>query len=290
MSEHNPAHARQAEAHFNQALRQARRDQFWGWLFGRPSAPLVPFEAVQGELPYATPLVPELAYIPLDRIVGSVGRCDEFTRDFLPLHPGVRERWVRVETRAMERGWPPIHVYEVGGLYFVIDGNHRVAVARRMGYDTIEAYVARVALDGELDPQAPTDQLLMQIGERHFMAQTQLDSHVPDHGLTFTTPGCYQHIFAQVVRLRDMLADLDGAPMTLPEAAVAWYDIVYAPAALLIDLAGLLADYPGRTTGDLFLWLFVNRAALRARYGDFENWDDLLARIHADRDRPQPAH
>ena len=41
--------------------------------------------------------------VPLDSIVGSMGRYDDFTRDFLPLRDQDKERWAKVEQLAKER-------------------------------------------------------------------------------------------------------------------------------------------------------------------------------------------
>lgn len=83
--------------------------------------------------------------IPLDAIVGSVGRYGDFTRDFLPRHDSDAARWVGVR-RAIEGavGVPPIEVYQIGAAYFVLDGNHRVSVARETGSTHIQAYVSEV--------------------------------------------------------------------------------------------------------------------------------------------------
>ena len=80
--------------------------------------------------------------IPLNAIVGSVGRYTDFTRTFLPLQDSDRDRWARVKS-AMEGnlGLPPIEVYKVGEVYFVVDGNHRVSVAREQGQEFIDADV-----------------------------------------------------------------------------------------------------------------------------------------------------
>src|SRR5690625_1953412 len=69
-----------------------------------------------------------LEEIPLDRIVGSEGRYDDFTRGFLPRRDSDVGRWTAVRTAmtGME-GVPPIEVYRLGDVYFVKDGNHRVS-------------------------------------------------------------------------------------------------------------------------------------------------------------------
>jgi len=63
------------------------------------------------------------------QIGGSVGRCSEFDRDFLPARASVRERWKRID-RAFHRGeeLPPVSLYIGRGYYFVLDGHHQVSV------------------------------------------------------------------------------------------------------------------------------------------------------------------
>ncbi len=72
--------------------------------------------------------------VPLDQIVGSVGRYRDFTREFLPKGSISQERWQAVDAAMhSQAGLPPIEVYQVGDAYFVRDGNHRVSVAQANG-------------------------------------------------------------------------------------------------------------------------------------------------------------
>jgi hypothetical protein len=83
-----------------------------------------------------------LASVPLRQIQGSEGRVGDFTRDFLPLNEYTVERWQRVAT-AMSRGkeLPPIDLIQVGDIYYVRDGHHRVSVANARGMAEIDALV-----------------------------------------------------------------------------------------------------------------------------------------------------
>ncbi len=80
--------------------------------------------------------------VPVAQIAGSVGRCSEFDRDFMPTKASMAERWKRVD-RAFHRGveLPPVRLYKLGDAYFVEDGNHRVSVARYQGVEWIDAEV-----------------------------------------------------------------------------------------------------------------------------------------------------
>ena len=90
-----------------------------------------------------------LRTVPVGQIGGSVGRCSEFDRDFMPAKASVEERWKRID-RAFRRGeeLPAVSLYKVGGFYFVLDGHHRVSVARYYGVEWIEAYVTEFGAAG----------------------------------------------------------------------------------------------------------------------------------------------
>ena len=80
--------------------------------------------------------------VAVEKIVGSVGRFGDFDRAFLPTRMSLEARWKRVD-RAYHRGQdlPPVALFKVGESLFVVDGNHRVSVARYQGVEWIEAEV-----------------------------------------------------------------------------------------------------------------------------------------------------
>jgi hypothetical protein len=87
--------------------------------------------------------------VPVEQIRGSVGRCSEFDRGFMPARASVEERWKRID-RAFHRGeeLPPVNLYKVGGFSFVLDGHHRVSVARYHGVECIDASVTEFGAGG----------------------------------------------------------------------------------------------------------------------------------------------
>ena len=63
------------------------------------------------------------------------------------------ERWVRLDVAMADlKGVPPIEVFQVGSVYFVSDGNHRISVAHASGFKEIEAYVTRIMADVDFQP------------------------------------------------------------------------------------------------------------------------------------------
>jgi hypothetical protein len=94
----------------------------------------------------------EYADIDLQAVVGSVGRCTDYTRSFLPLKDSDQARWARVEQAFLQsKPLPPIQVRQVGHVYFVIDGHHRVSVARQLGISHLEARVVQAETAESVD-------------------------------------------------------------------------------------------------------------------------------------------
>lgn len=260
----------QAASDFEEARRQARRRQWRG-----SDNLLLPFEEIRTHLREQNPYYLGLRQVPLAKIVGSVGRYQDFTRQFLPLSDAMRERWVRVETLALEQeGWPPVELYQVGELYFVRDGNHRVAIAQQLGYETIEANVLHYPEAVDITTADSLNEILLKLGEANFLTQTRLNELIPAHGIAFTVAGRYQYLLAQIEQMRHNLALIDRDEVCDPqdisyeEAVRFWYDVLYLPATEIIQESGVMGQFPNRTVADLFVWFFRYRQQLQEQYCD----------------------
>jgi hypothetical protein len=86
-----------------------------------------------------------LQTIRIDSIVGSLEARRDFDRRFRPTSNRVRSRWEQIAL-AERRGaqLPPIEVYRVGTMHFVVDGHHRVSIARATDQKLIDAYVTEI--------------------------------------------------------------------------------------------------------------------------------------------------
>jgi len=90
--------------------------------------------------------------------VGTVDRTEGFDRRFLPTSSKDRQRWERV-AQASRRGdtLPPVELYRLGDFYFVIDGHHRISVARALGFGEVEANVTGLRTRKPADGLSVTD-------------------------------------------------------------------------------------------------------------------------------------
>jgi hypothetical protein len=123
--------------------------------------PLPSFEDVRRSLRAYNRVRRGTRVVEVDRIVGSVGRQKDFDRSFMPLRASVGERWRRIDLAYLRsEDLPPVELYKIGEDYFVLDGNHRVSVARYHGTPALEAVVTefrpgRAARPGARGAQAP---------------------------------------------------------------------------------------------------------------------------------------
>jgi len=181
----------------DEAFSQARRRVFFRrvleFFTGHPSEGLLSFEQVRDKLKIRGQHYAGTQTIPLDKIVGSVGRYHEFDRAFLPTQEHIRERWKRVyEVAHSLEGFPAIDVYQIGDVYFVRDGHHRVSVVKELGATTIEATVTE--LETPISLSTDVDQETLDLKEEYaiFLAETGLDALRPDQRIEFTLPGQYR--------------------------------------------------------------------------------------------------
>jgi hypothetical protein len=94
--------------------------------------------------------------VPIGQIRGSEGRSNDFDCDFNPLQDHSRGRWLRVAAaRDLDKVLPPVVLIQVGDLYFVRDGHHRISVARALGQLDIEAEVTVWHVSGLLPGEMP---------------------------------------------------------------------------------------------------------------------------------------
>lgn len=263
---------------FQKARRSSKWEQITARLTGRDTH-LLPFEEIRRQLRQQSPRYQGVSNVPLDAIVGSVGRYKEFTRRFLPLNDSLEARWVAVDGLTTSTGWPPVDLYKVGDIYFVKDGNHRVSVARQLKLDAIEALVWEFPVTVGVSPEAKLDDIFIQLGEETFLEKTRLDSLFPKHNIRFTSPGGHSELLAQIESLRQTLSVIDEEEMAYPEAVAAWYEMVYLPIVQIIQQSTLLEGFPGRTEADLFVWLSQHQEQLEVFYGDSPNLLELVRRL-----------
>lgn len=248
---------------FHNLRRRADLEILLARLTGK-SADLLSFEDVRKKLKAQGSVDRGIQDIPLDAIAGSVDRYEDFTRTFLPRRDEDAKRWMQVELAALSlQGLPPIEVYKIGDVYFVLDGNHRVSVARQLKSTHIEAHVTEIYTKVRLTPDIQPDELICKARLADFLERTRLDELRPEADLNVTAPGNYRILEEQIETQRHLLSKQAGQEVSYQEAVCSWYDEVYLPLIQLIDERGILRYFPKRTPTDLYAWIINHQEELR---------------------------
>jgi nucleotide-binding universal stress UspA family protein len=206
--------------------------------------------------------------IPVDAIVGSVGRYTDFTRTFLPRRAADQQRWALVKAATMELvGLPPIEVYQVSEVYFVLDGNHRVSIARQEGANFIEAHVIEVQTDIPLTADIQPDELIIKAEYAEFLGQTELNTSDEQIDLKTTEPGGYQKLLDEICLCRCQIEEEGQKACPLRDSAESWHREIYLPFAEAVRERGMLRWFPNRTVTDLYVWMSEHREELEKELG-----------------------
>jgi hypothetical protein len=249
---------------FNEAHLKASMQEVLARLTGKTNE-LLSYDEVARKLKLHTRSDRGIRNIPIKAIIGSVGRYTDFTRSFLPRRESDRERWARVKAVMADpvgTGLPPIEVYQVGEAYFVLDGNHRVSIARQDGVKSIEAHIIEIKSDVPVTPDLQPDNLIIQSEYADFLEKTGIQDLRPNVDLSVTAPGQYQKLLEHIDIHRYFMGLDFQRDIPYSEAIAHWYDTVYLPYIEPIRERDLLRWFPGRTETDLYLWVSEHRAVL----------------------------
>jgi ParB-like nuclease domain len=197
--------------------------------------------------------------IPLDALVGTDGRASSFTRDFRPLHAFSRDRLRSLQSAFADGAFPPIVAVKLGETYFVIDGHHRAALARRAGADMIDADVTELIARVPLPAGADMLDVVLRELERIFLEDSGLAEGRRGVRVEVSRPAHYLELLENIqvhgyhmMRARERV--LEDA-----EIAANWYDAIYTPTVAAIDSLRLDRLYRDAPPGDLFLVLHRHR-------------------------------
>jgi nucleotide-binding universal stress UspA family protein len=261
MSEHLPT-GTDAHNKFDHAKRQAVIANIVALLRGKPDD-LLPFDDVQRKLGLHITRERGLQQVPLDLIVGSVGKYRDFTRSFWPRNEKLRERWKWIYVAAHEfRGLPPVELYQVSEVYFVKDGNHRISVARELGNRSVEAYVTEYISPVPLTVEtidSDLDGLALRLEREDFLQRTRILELRPQADIQVTSAGDYRVLQGHIAVPGYIVGRDEERQVSWEEAVGIWYDDVYVPVVTMIHQHDLQRHYPGHTDADLYLWLMEQR-------------------------------
>ena len=257
----------QARSDFQRARFKAFLNQVWGALSGRPSS-LLSYDEIKEKLHVGGPLYRGVKIVRVDQIAGSLNRYHDFDRVFLPKSDELAQRWQSVN-RAFyqEISLPPVVLYKVGEVYFVVDGHHRVSVAREQGQIFIEAEVRECATRVNITPNLQPEDLVILENKVNFLERTSLDRLIPDANIKLTIPDGFDRMLEHIAVHRYFMGLDLKRDISEEEAIKHWYDTVYLPIIKVIRDTEILKEFPDKTEGDLYLWVLDHQHYLEQEEG-----------------------
>lgn len=227
---------------------------FFKNVFSKPKAEqqkdhIAQFDKVREEEKAFTSIDRGTSLVPLDLIVGSVGRYHDFDAKFSPKSYRSDER-LRTLTSAMRKGRPipPISLYQIKDNYYILDGHHRFTAAKNLGHDHVRACIL------ELLPSKDTLENKLYIEKIGFRDRFSL-KNVPE----LTEPGQYRYLNEQIEEHHQFLSNESAEPIIPAQAAADWYQTIYLPLSKLIDNSGLINSFKNRTVDDLYLYISLHQ-------------------------------
>jgi uncharacterized ParB-like nuclease family protein len=210
-----------------------------------------------------------LQQVPLEKIVGSVGRYQDFDGKFRPKEHLMDDDRLNALRDVMRQGknLPPVKLFQIKNDYYVLDGNHRVAVAKELGRKEINANIV------EFIPSRNTLENIIYREKAEFMERTGLPESI-----VLTEPGQYAFLGKQIARHCRFLKRMHKRDVSYREAAGDWFKTIYNPLVAIINKGRLLSSFSGRTEADLYAYLSLHQweKGWAQRYGS--GIDQLISR------------
>ena len=187
--------------------------------------------------------------VPLNRVVGSVCRYQDFDNQFRfkQNRPSERLQWAK-ESMQLGRQLKPVELSQIKDEYYVLDGNHRIAAAKEFGHDEILAHVV------EFIPSNDTLVNILYRERAEFADRTKLPVEI-----NLTEVGQYVHLTDQVAEHQEYLQHEKGDMIPFEKAAMDWYKTIYRPLCTIIKRGKLVDAFSGRTEADLYSYITLHQ-------------------------------
>ncbi len=270
--------SRRAASDFSWARLKGFLNRIRSTVSGRPNE-LLSYEQVKACLHLGGPIYRGVQTVRLDAIVGSLNRYQDFDRAFMPVKNGTVSRWENVDVAYYHhKDLPPVLLYKVGEVYFVVDGHHRVSVAREQGLEDIEAEVRECMTRVNITPELKPEDLVILQEKVEFLERTHLDRLRPRAKIRLTIVGGFDRMAEHIAVHRYFMGIDLKREITDEEAVTDWYDMVYLPIVRVIRQSNILREFPGRTEGDLYLWVLDRQQYLSRAEGQALQAPEAAAR------------
>ncbi len=227
--------------------------------------------------------------VPLEKIIGSVGRYHDFDNQFKTKSTKMDERLASI-LGAMKagKGMPPISLYQIKDEFFILDGHHRFQAAKILRHTDIRSHIL------ELLPSKNTLENMLYREKTEFRDKAGLT-----HRIDLTELGQFDHLEKQISDHQTFLIKEEAyEEVSYKDAARNWYTTIYQPLATIISESNLVRSFPDRTVDDLYLYISIHQWEIgkKRKYGigvdqlipkDMEEFRKKMA-SHKDKEKKYP--
>jgi hypothetical protein len=243
---------------------------------------LLDFSSIEQNLKNYTFKNKGIQAIEIDKIIGSLGRYFDFTETLLPKRDVLTTRYERIKKIMTEGGiLPPIQVYQILDNYFIIDGHHRVAIAKNeLNAKYIDADVTEVQFNFELSPNTKyifgsesTKNFLIKLEADSFEKSTHLNNNILIKPLIVTELKSYATLNQEIEDFKKQYNKGELSRKSKIYSSYTWYAQIFLPAVTLIEKEDILSKFPHRTYTDLYVWIQRHKYFLSQQAGHDVGFD-----------------
>ena len=271
-----------AQHDFLRARRHAAMARVAARLRGVPDdvRQVLPYEEVIEALGFVSERQIGPKVVPLDEIVGTVDRTRDFDRNFRPTSGRVRSRWESIAA-AMRRGepMPPVDLLQIGEIYFVRDGHHRVSVARALGRTDIDAFVTEVVTRVGADHAITYAELPFKSLERVFFERVPLPKDARSE-IQLSDSWDYARLAENVEAWGFRTSRDRGEAINRRETAFLWLENEYRPVVEMLREADLIGS---STETEAYMRVSSQRYRLLRTH----RWDEEVIKAILEDDPPR---
>lgn len=261
----------QTENDFNKARNKALFNDLQHFLNPKETE-LLSFTDIKNWLKPKNEVYLGMQVVPVNLIAGSEGRYKDFDNHFFPRNMHLKNRWRRIDDAHLRDViLPPIQLYEIGGLYFVRDGNHRVSVARAQGVECIDAEVISLQSEIKLHVGMTRRQIFKRVlnyEKRVFYAETAFGDITDCWDLDFSAVGEYDVIYNHIQIHKYYINQDKTEEISMSEAILSWYNTVYLPVVNVLKKQHIMRKFRKRTISDMYVYLIKYWDELKHKFGD----------------------
>jgi len=264
---------------FNKAFFKSQIERILNRIF-KTNDSLLSFREIVGYIKINNQYYKGMQVVKIKDILGSEDRYRDFNKKFLPKRQELRNRWESIdEAHYKDIILPPIHLYQIGNIYFVRDGNHRVSVAKLQGKEFIDAEVIELKTDIKITANTTVEDLkniVIEEERKSFLEVTKLDEYRDISTLHFSFIGKFDQIYSHIEVHKYFLGIENNRDFTFLEAMLSWYDRFFIPIIEEIKNEKLLKLFPDMTAADLYVLTIKYWDELKVETGDSVNLSDAV--------------